>query len=422
MGRNKKPKQKTAKRRPAGGRPKTRSLPGIRFETALAHDTAGRIEQARAAYGQLLQRDPENAQVLYHLGVLLARSGRQAQAIEALLRAAQAAPEVAAIHLNLGNLFYLQGRMEDALGAFECARSLAPKMADIHAGLASVHHRLRQPEAAILALEQAVALAPARADLVTNLASTLQRQQRTGDAVAALRAAVDRIPDNESLRHQLAALSGQMTPTAPAQFVRETFDRLSSNFDRHLRDDLGYRTPEALRDLLSATVPEKQDFAHMADLGCGTGLSGEAFAPIARQITGIDLSEKMLVLAREKGVYHDLHCNGIVEALREGPSCFDLFVAADVLVYMGDLAPLFQAVRQRSTPDALFLFSTESGMENDWTLQTTGRYAHSDAYIQRLCRTEGFDPVAQRKEKLRKEKGDWVMGDLFLIRRNRAAW
>lgn len=418
MGRNKKPKQKKAKQRLAGRRPNTQRLPGVQFETALAHEAAGRTEQARAAYGQLLRQDPGNARVLYHLGSLLARSGRQTQAMEVLTRAAHAAPEVAAIHLTLGNLFYLQGRMADALGAFEHARDLAPEMADVHAGLASVHHRLHHPEAAILALEQAVALAPARADLVTNLANALHRQQRTGDAVAALRAAANRIPDNAALGHLLAAFSGQATPAAPAQFVRETFDRLSSHFDRHLKDDLGYRTPEALRDLLSATAPEKQDFTHMADLGCGTGLSGEAFSSMARQITGIDLSEKMLALAREKNIYHELYCSGIVEALRERTTRFDLFVAADVLVYMGDLKPLFQTVHQRAAPDAIFLFSTESCTEKDWTLQTTGRYAHHRAYVQRLCQTVGFDSLVQRNEKIRKEKGNWVMGDLFLVRRN----
>ncbi|MBI9082839.1 MAG: tetratricopeptide repeat protein [Desulfobacterales bacterium] len=421
MGRNKKTKQKKTKKRPSGARSKTRSLLEVRFETALAHDTAGRIDQARAAYGRLLGRDPGNAQVMYHLGVLLARSGRQAQALEILQKAAETAPEVAAVHLSLGNLFYLQGRMEEALGAFDRARNLAPEMTEVHAGMASVHHRLRQPEAAILALERAVALAPTRADLVTNLANTLHRQQRTDEAVAVLQAAVARIPNNATLGHQLASLSGQATPTAPAQFVRETFDRLSSTFDRHLRDDLGYRTPEALRDLLSATVPEKQNFARMVDLGCGTGLSGEAFQSLARHITGIDLSEKMLALARDKGVYHELHCSGIVEALWEQSPPFDLFVAADVLVYMGDLSPLFQAIRQRSAPGALFLFSTESGTKKDWTLQTTGRYAHHLAYVQRLCQNVGFDLLAHRQETLRKEKGAWVMGDLFMVRRKEAA-
>ena len=411
MGRNRKPKQKAAKKKFAGGRPGKQSLPPVRLEAALAHERAGRMEQAEAAYNRLLQRDPDNAQVLYHLGSLLARSGRQAQALEALEKAAASAPEVAAVHLNLGNLLYLQGRMEEALGAFERARGLAPEMADIHAGIASVHHRLRQPEAAILALERAVALAPARADLVTNLANALHRQERTHAAVAVLRAAVERIPHNDALGHQLAALSGQATPTAPAQFVQETFDRLSSDFDRHLRDDLGYRTPEALRDLLEAATTAPRSFSRMADLGCGTGLSGEAFRSLARHITGIDLSEKMLALAREKEVYHELRCSGIVEALMAPSPPFDLFVAADVLVYMGDLGPLFQAVYRRGTPGAMFLFSTETGAETDWTLKTTGRYAHHSAYVRRLCRTVGFTlwPTARNGFARKKGHGSWAI-------------
>lgn len=414
MGRKKKQRGKAA----GSGRITSPETVDRLFETAQAYEAAGRMDDAETVYRQILGQVPNDARALFHLGSLLARTGQTERAIAPLKKAAEAAPDVAAVQLNLGNLYYLSGRMKEALAAFHRARELAPDTPDVHAGLASVHHRLGQPEGAILALRRAVELAPDRADLATNLASALNRQGRTDLAVAVLEGAAARMPENEVLAHQLAALSGRTTSTAPASFVEQTFDRLSSKFDSHLKDDLGYRTPESLYELMTAVFPDPKVFDHMVDLGCGTGLSGLAFQTLARRITGIDLSAKMLQQAREKGIYHDLQRSGIVEALTANETAFDLFVAADVLVYVGDLAPLFHAAGQRAAAGALFLFSTESTeSEKDWELRPTGRYAHSRAYVERLCRETGWHNLSHRRENIRKEKGAWIEGDLYLTQK-----
>ena len=68
---------------------------------------------------------------------------------------------------------------------------------------------------------------------------------------------------------------------------------LLARIDRHLTETLGYQTPTHLRALYG-----DQPIQRMLDLGCGTGLSGQAFADIATHITGVDLSPNMLARAR----------------------------------------------------------------------------------------------------------------------------
>ena len=54
----------------------------------------------------------------------------------------------------------------------------------------------------------------------------------------------------------------------------------------------------------------------------------------------------MIAKARERGGYDALLVDDALAMLgREPPGSFDLIVAADALVYVGDLAPLFVAVR-----------------------------------------------------------------------------
>ena len=86
-------------------------------------------------------------------------------------------------------------------------------------------------------------------------------------------------------------------------------------------------------------------FAHALDLGCGTGLAGVAFRDCVERLEGIDLSPGMVAEARAKGIYDALHVGEVVAHLKAATDRqFDLILAADVLVYVGDLAPLFLEV------------------------------------------------------------------------------
>ncbi len=51
----------------------------------------------------------------------------------------------------------------------------------------------------------------------------------------------------------------------------------------------------------------------------------------------------MIARARERGVYDRLIQSDLLPALADGERTFDLVLAGDVLVYLGDLAPLFAA-------------------------------------------------------------------------------
>ena len=51
------------------------------------------------------------------------------------------------------------------------------------------------------------------------------------------------------------------------------------------------------------------------DLGCGTGLAGEAFLDLAHRLDGVDLSPLMIARARKHcGIYDDLVIGGSGEA------------------------------------------------------------------------------------------------------------
>ena len=86
------------------------------------------------------------------------------------------------------------------------------------------------------------------------------------------------------------------------------------------------------------------------DLGCGTGLCGLLLRPAGRDAGGVDLSPAMIEKARARGVYDRLEAGDLVEAMKKAPRSFDLLVAADVFIYVGDLAPTFEAAARQPPP------------------------------------------------------------------------
>ena len=101
----------------------------------------------------------------------------------------------------------------------------------------------------------------------------------------------------------LAACTGEAAPPrASDNYVRDTFDAFAGSFDQVL-DQLGYRAPGLIGELLDRDLPAADASLMIADAGCGTGLCGEFLRPRAKRLVGIDLSPGMLARARARGKY-----------------------------------------------------------------------------------------------------------------------
>ncbi|GFH08640.1 TPR_REGION domain-containing protein, partial [Haematococcus lacustris] len=97
-------------------------------------------------------------------------------------------------------------------------------------------------------------------------------------------------------------------------------------------------------------------FQRCVDLGCGTGLMGDLVRPLVAPggLEGVDLSAGMVAKASQRGCYDQL------AGPQQRRQPYDLLLAADVFVYIGDLAPVLQAAASSAAPRALLAMSTET--------------------------------------------------------------
>ena len=121
----------------------TRLLERARDLVATAQDDA-----AKAAYLELLRRDPRHFAALAELGSLALASGHRSAAQTAFVQAVQCHPDNPVGHVNLGTLHLQYGEPAAAREQYEAALRIEPDCAAGHQGLARALVELGEPAAA----------------------------------------------------------------------------------------------------------------------------------------------------------------------------------------------------------------------------------------------------------------------------------
>ncbi len=315
-----------------------------------------------------------------------------------------------------GSAFYQQGMVDKALEYLEKCIELKPDLAEAYLTLNKIYRQQNRPDFAAASLMLYLEYAPNSIAVLFDLGNLFAAYKDYENAIVYFKRILEIDPDNGSAHHAVAALSGVTTATAPRQHVQNIFDGIADSFENHLTE-LGYFAPEKLKNMMLSLSKEKPRFHRAIDLGCGTGLSGIQFRPLVTHFTGIDLSPKMINIARERKIYDELAIEDVCQFIESSNHRYDLFIATDVFIYVGDLAHLFQMVSTHSLPGAHFLFTTEvASEETSYVLRPTGRYAHSRHYIEALARMHGFAIDLSQHDNLRNEGLQPIKGELFILR------
>jgi len=379
----------------------------------------GRLDEAAAGYRRILDsRDPvdpvERQVAMANLAAVEASSGRLDEAVDLYERARSLAPDQAGLAYNLGCVLARRGDHARAAEVLEGFLRASP--ADFE-GLLLAARSLRlseQPEAAAVRFRQALELRPEYALGHRKLGNVLRDLGRNEQAIEAYRRGAA-LGDSIS-PHLAAALSGDATERAPAEYVRTLFDHHADAYDEILRS-LGSRGHELLERALS-DLRVDWPVQRALDLGCGTGLGAPLLVDRCVELVGVDLSSRMLENASHGGAYDALVEADAVAFLHARPSAhWDLIVAADVVVYFGDLGELFDAAADGLAPGGHFVFTAERCDDAEHMLTRSGRYAHSASYLRRVAHEVGLRVSSLSSATLRLEAEQEVPGHLVVLTR-----
>jgi predicted TPR repeat methyltransferase len=303
----------------------------------------------------------------------------------------------------------------DIASALETARdtsTLYPGIAQAALSLGEALLAAQLLPTAIAEFHRALRIDPSLDDARLKLAQAWLEAGEPAKALEALDAFEDH-PDRDALVERAKTMRAQQR--SDAGYVRHLFDQFSTDYDERMRGQLAYAAPEILRGL--ADLIGLQFAKHdILDLGCGTGLAGIAFKDIAARLDGIDLSPAMIEKARARQIYDNLEVADLETALAQTPARYDLLVAADTLVYLGDLDPVFAAAATALKPGGTFLFTVEK-TETGFELGPKRRWRHSESYLRDLAQNHGYEVAGFLAASPRTEAGQPVEGFAVALRK-----
>jgi predicted TPR repeat methyltransferase len=380
---------------------------------------AGDPDGAAQAARRCVEYQPGNAAAYLCLGQATSRKGDATKAATYFQQARALHPAIIEHTLRRAAEMTAAHRVDEGIAAWRVVIGLEPKLAAAHGNLGALLAKQKEFDAALAALNEALRLDGNNAEAHINLAMVLQRRGRNDGAIEHYREALRLKPQWDEAWFGLAMLTGERAPAAmPPAWVGRLFDDYADTFDQHLVGTLGYDIPEklfaAVRQVQGARIAENP---RVLDLGCGTGLCGVLFKPVAAQLVGVDLSARMIERARGRNVYDELHVADAMALLTETPTAFDVIIAADVLLYFGDLAPLLVAATRAMASGGLLAFSIETHEGDGYRLMPSGRYGHSVGYVRQLAAANGLQERHAGPVTIRLENDQPVAGHLFVLER-----
>lgn len=320
-----------------------------------------------------------------HADALIGR-GRAAEAAELLAKLLEDGRGGLLTRLSLVRAFIASGETANALSL---ARELSQENTHVAEAALALGEALASAEmlpAAIAEFQRALRIEPELDAARLALAKAWLDAGEPENADEALLRVVEDEARAAELRQR--ALQMRTQRRSDAGYVRHLFDQFSTDYDARMRGQLAYAVPEILRQLGELVLSRKKDL-RILDLGCGTGLAGVAFKDMASSIDGIDLSPAMIERARAREIYDALMVGDIETA--KGARAYDLVLAADTLVYLGDLDGSFDAAASSLKRGGFFLFTVERHSGEGFELGPKRRWRHSETYLRERASAHGFE-------------------------------
>jgi protein O-GlcNAc transferase len=181
------------------------------IRSALQHYQLGDLEQAKYICMAILKERPDNAEVLYFLGVIYFQSGKTDVAIDYIMKSLQSGSiNTDACHI-LGMAFQEKGLIDDAIAYYQKAIQLNPDYAEAYNNMGNAFKEKGLMDEAISSYKKAIQINPALAVVYRNIGMCLQEKGRLDEAIDYYQKAIQCEPASDAAYFQLGNILQKQT-------------------------------------------------------------------------------------------------------------------------------------------------------------------------------------------------------------------
>jgi len=175
--------------------------------------------------------------------------------------------------------------------------------------------------------------------------------------------------------------------------TREVYNRIARKYHDKRRDpEQGswniFLEEPAIASVLEPLVSGRR----VLDLGCGTGILTRQMIAWGGEVSGVDISDEMIRLARAEMPEIDFQIASATDLLYNSET-FEVVASSLVMHYLQDLRPSFREVARVLKPAGDFVFSMHHPMQEAFNVageMHNGKpvlqpYFHNDVYTWQMC-------------------------------------
>lgn len=307
----------------------------------------------------------------------------------------------ARIALQQARLLYQNGMKPEAEKTLRNLLYREPRNLEAMDVLSVLYLRDNRWEEAIELLQQAVTLAPSSIQFLDNLSAALWSSGKKEAAVGCALRALDLNPNSANANGVLLTMRNEKLAQGQQLLglLKGRFDRNAATYDAGHKS-IVYPTPELLLGEVAALMPGR--LGRVLDLGCGTGLGGEAFRESATFLAGVDVSINSIEKAKEKGIYDQLDVSDIFEFLRNTPAdSWDVIFASSVFIYFGNLDEILELCHRALITGGILAFDLleEAKCSGGFSVASPNGmiFEHDSVFVENQAKIAGLTLV-QKKE------------------------
>lgn len=385
------------------------------YNLGLAFSRLNRLKEAALAYESLLSIKEDHTASMFQLGCLWMQQGNYQKSNDFFLKVNEAWKDHPETKTNIATCYLKLGSLTAARQYYLEAAALLPNDTQILFNLGVISVQLGNLQEAVYYYQQVIHIDAAHLEAQQNLGFIFLVTKNKQAALKHFSEVLRLQPDNKAVSHTIHILTqDRQVRHSPKEYIQSLFDSYADHYDQHLTKALHFQVPQLLRDAFENIAGHHYRGA-VLDVGCGTGLSGALFKPFATHLSGVDLSFNMLALAKQKHIYDDLYQADIASFLKEHKAQYDVVVASDVLVYMGDLSDIFSSFRAAIKPTGHVVFNAEISKTENYELTESGRFIHTKDYLDALIAENGFMILYYDTGVLRMQDQESVLGHVYVL-------
>lgn len=292
-----------------------------------AHNNLGLVFQAQGdmqkgikSAQKALLINPNYLNAYVNIGNMQAALGLYEEALEHFQKALSIEPNDARAINGLGEVYRQKGDLDSAIASFCEVLKINPSYSLAYNNLGLVYNSVGEMDKAIECFESAIKVNPQDGKAPMNLGNLHFENHAHSLAKQYFQQVLEVEPDNGSAQHMLSIIEGDQNASLPKAYIKDLFDGYAENFETYFVDDLEYHVPTLLREMFSKNGFRSKTTAHgffegLLDLGCGTGLSTEAFKDLVDVAVGVELSPNMVAKAKQSKLYKEVFCLDIIDFL-----------------------------------------------------------------------------------------------------------